>query len=1273
MLARLLVIIGGLLALVLFAALAVPPFIDWTGYRADFEREASAILNRKVEVRGEARARLLPFPSLTFTDVVVGGEAAGQPSMTVDTFSMDAELAPFLRGEILIFDMRLERPRAVIGLDEDGKVDWAPHSSSPFDAAQIAIESLTITDGEVKLRHGSSQRTHVLSNINASVSARSLLGPWRLDGFLLFDGEYSDISATTGRVDEEGRMRLRLQLRPDAYAVAIESDGNLSLEEGRLNYAGQFKLAQDKAGVPDAENAAIAPVKPEPGYRVSGQFFADHRKLTLDEFRFETGPADSPYAADGTAFLDYGPQPHFGIEASGAQVQLDEALAGEGFPVQGLAERIEAVERTLHALPHPAIPGSVDVKLPAVVAGDTTIRDIHLAAEPTQAGWLIHSLGASLPGRTRLEAEGVLDTGEAFGFRGHLLLAVAQPSGFAAWLAKDVDEAVRRLPAAGFSAAVDLSASHQHFNNLELMLGDTKFTGHMEATHKGDVRPSVALALKGGALDVEGLSAFASIFVSSEGVNRFAAQDLDLDIQAGPVDAWGLVAEQVDTVLRLRGAVLEIDRLALTGLAGASISATGRISDFPDKPAGRFDASLVALDLAPLVSVLEQHYGDHALIAGLGERIRTYPGLLEEARIDAVVSLATEKNGANGLAVSAQGEAGGSAFSASFSGQNKQAGWLDSPLSVTLGVRNQDATALLVLAGLPVLPLGLTGPGEVDILADGDLRDGMKTHALLTGDDFRASFEGVLSGEDGPALRGRLTLEAADIEPWLMTAGAALPGMGLGSSGVLDADVDYADGLLIFNTLSGTMNESAFSGDINVGLKAGKPHITGKLLLDDLDIAPLAAMLMGDGVLNSTGQDWSVTPFAATSTAPFSAELDLSVSALLVGHRASLYDAFFLLKLDSEQLRLQDFEARMFDGTVTGLLELKNAAGTGLFNAQMSLADAALGSMLSQTGLSGKVDVSAAFSSSGKSLDVMVKALSGSGTAGLKDLQIANLNEAGLPALLQTADEIGRDIDARKVAEFAPDIVASGNFAAQDTSLAFTIANGVLRVPPVRLSGDLADIPATVSASLFDGEVTVQGALAYRAGEDALVGSDPVVNFTVEGPLDGLQRQFDSAPLAQYLTQRSLEHEQQRVEAMQAELLEKQRLRREAAYYADLQAQRERAALVEEKRRQQEAEARARAEEAERVRVQQAEQAAREEQERLRREAQELQEAQKAARAKEEAQKAAREKEEARRAKEQPRVERVPLPPLVEGSDGAAPLPSEPFTLRNLLRSLGSP
>ncbi|TIL50373.1 MAG: hypothetical protein E5Y89_31605, partial [Mesorhizobium sp.] len=70
-----------------------------------------------------------------------------------------------------------------------------------------------------------------------------------------------------------------------------------------------------------------------------------------------------------------------------------------------------------------------------------------------------------------LEANGMLSVEDHFGFSGSLLLAVAQPSGFAAWLSRDVDEAIRRLPAAGFKAKVDLSEKRQAFSDLELILG----------------------------------------------------------------------------------------------------------------------------------------------------------------------------------------------------------------------------------------------------------------------------------------------------------------------------------------------------------------------------------------------------------------------------------------------------------------------------------------------------------------------------------------------------------------------------------------------------------------------------------------------------------------------------------------------------------------------------------------------------------------------------------------------------------------------------------
>jgi uncharacterized protein involved in outer membrane biogenesis len=1296
MLARLFVIFGGLFVLVLCAALVVPYFIDWTGYRADFEREASAILGRKVTVEGDATARLLPFPSVTFSNVTVAGGPGGQPAMAVETFSMDAELAPFLRGEVLIFDMRLVRPKATIDIAADGTVDWAMRPSSPFDLNQISIEKLTVTEGEIALRHAAGGRSHLISEINSTISAKSLAGPWRMDGSLRLDGLSTTVAASTGKAEGTGQMRLKLKVDPDAYPLVIETDGNAGIVNGAAVYSGQFKIsASDKNGADknsaqlrgaDGETVKVSAGKPDPGFRLNGKFSLNHQKLGVDEFRFETGPLDNPYTAAGKASVDLALAPRFAVEASGAQVQFDEAVGAAAGTGLTLSQRVAALEQALLDLPKPTIPGTVEVRLPAVVAGDTTVRDVHLSAEPTDGGWSVKSLAATLPGRATLEANGMLSVEDHFGFTGSLLLAVAQPSGFAAWLSKDVDEAIRRLPAAGFKAKVDLSEKRQAFSDLELILGKARFSGRIDSSQPADAKPSVLMQLEGGELDVDGLAAFASIFVSDKGANRFSDRDLDFQIKAGPVSAGGLTADTVDTALRLRDGLLEIDRLSVGGLAGASISATGRIKDFPASPTGKLDASVVAVDLRPLIDVAAQHNPDNAVLKGLASRAAAYPELFQDARIDLVTSAADNGDGTTGLAVSAQGKAGGSAFSASLSGKGAADRLLEAPVRLTFNARNADATALLALYGLPALPLGMLGEATTDVSAKGTFGGGLATSFSLAADDFKAGFDGTVADTpQGAVAKGKVSLDAADIEPWLMTTGVGLPGMGAGTSASLAADADFGNGLLVLSGLSGAVSEAAISGDVNVDVKDGLPHLAGALALDELDLDPMAVALFGDQSFLASNGAWPTTPFSQKSSLPFTADLDLTTAALAAGPFATAYDAALSLKLDQEGIRVTDLKAKLLGGALAGLFELKNNEGTGLFSGQMKLSGADLATVLPDAGVSGNGDFSIALSTSGKSVDAMVAALSGSGTTALKGLTIQGVNPDAFGAFIARADAIGRDIDAAKTAGFAPQIATDGRFAAKDTDIAFTIAGGLLRAPPVNLENPAATLSADITADLNASTVAAKGSITYRPGDEALVGSEPTVNFSVDGPFGAARREFDSEPLAQFLTQRALEKEQQRVEAMQAALLEKQRLRREVRYYAALQAERDR--VAEELRRQEE-EARLKAEadakakaEAEAQAQAEADAKAKAEADAKARAAQEAADAvakaeEQERRKAEEAMRIASEEKakldaERKAAEQAPKIDRAPVPSANDNPPPASPKPKlNPFSIDNLLKSL---
>lgn len=1176
MLARLFVFFGSLLVLALLAALVGPYFVDWTGYRTAFEREASAVLGRKVEVRGDASARILPFPSLSFADVVVGG-ADGQPALTAESFSMDAELAPFMSGEVLIFDMRLVRPKAVLKVAADGVVDWAVRPSTPFDPKNIEIENLSIVEGQIRVEDGASGRNIELTEINTTVSARSLNGPWRVGGSLRVNGKRSLLTASTGVSDGSGSINLNISASPEAFPVKIDAEGNATVKNGALSYAGNFRaigVRPAAAELRGSDGAAPAQEKQAPPNRLSGKFAFAQERLDIESFRFENGPVADPYVADGSAFIDLGKDARFSVVAKGAQFRLTEEDEAKPTDV-ALSERVAALEEFVSAFPRPTIPGGVEINLPAVVAGDTTIRDLALSAEPQEGGWRIKSASALLPGRSTLEAAGFLATGEVPRFEGSLLLAIKQPSGFAAWLSKDVGASMRRLTAAGFRADVMLDAERQRFDNLELILGNAKLTGAVERISSLNVKPVMVARLAAGQMDAETGAALVSLFTGDKGSARFAAHDLDVQVKAGPVSLAGLSAAGLDAAVRLKDNRLDIDRLSVSDVAGASLSATGSVRDLAADPIGDVDATVIADDLQPALQALAQQFPDIHMLRDMSERALVYPGLLGNTRLDVVASAAWAKDpqADTDVALSIKGNSGGSAIAATVSGPLGALGG-DKPLSASVEIANPDAAPLLALAGLQTFPLATVGQGKLAFDVKGAVATGLQTNASLQGDGFLLRFAGTAQDAgEAVAARGKVELQADDFEPWMMTLGAALPSMGFGTSAMLSMNADYSKGLLVLNDIGGTIGESTVAGDLNAEFGKDVPALSGALALDTLDLEPLAALVLGPQAIAPTdGLSWPTTAFQEKPLAPFSAEIELNVGALAAGVLLPLNDVNLSLKLDGSGIRASNIVGQAVGGTVNGLVELTNEAGAGLLSGQLSVKNADLSLAwpafgFGETGVTGRADISASVTSTGKSVEAMAAALAGSGAVSLREIRVSGLNDQALPRLIAQADAIGRNIDEAATAGFAPGMVQTGEFDAGAADFAFNIASGVVRMPATTFARDKAVLTVEARADVGQQTVAGDGAFAYRPGEDALVGSEPVVRLALSGPINAPQLALDTAPLAQFLTQRQLEIEQARVEAMQAGLLEKQRLRREAAYYAGLQKQRAALAAGEAARR----------------------------------------------------------------------------------------------------------
>src|SRR5690606_31398209 len=174
---------------------------------------------------------------------------------------------------------RLEAPRLRLGIGEDGAFDWLLQPETAIDPHQIRIEKITVERGQIHLRHGVAGREHLVSDLNARLSARTLAGPWRLDGSLSFDGLPMTVSGSTGSYVAGEGLRVRLALQPDDYPIAVESDGTMAFSEGGASYAGQFRMESLAAAETLEEQPFVVHVEDAPPpltYRIVRAFRLDH-------------------------------------------------------------------------------------------------------------------------------------------------------------------------------------------------------------------------------------------------------------------------------------------------------------------------------------------------------------------------------------------------------------------------------------------------------------------------------------------------------------------------------------------------------------------------------------------------------------------------------------------------------------------------------------------------------------------------------------------------------------------------------------------------------------------------------------------------------------------------------------------------------------------------------------------------------------------------------------------------------------------------------------
>ncbi len=1146
------------MVIALFAALIVPRFVHWNDYRASFAAEASRILGHRVHVEGDAHATILPSPSLTFTKVEVDDQN-GNNLMSVARFDVVIELMPLLQGQIKIISMTLENPVVHVSVDAAGKTAWLSRVKlrEPFDPDKVVFDNLTIQDGVLDYADAQTGVTLAFDGISAQVSARALSGPWHVDGSYLDEGRRVSFGISTGRVLDDGTIRVQVNAIPAGLPVTVTADGPLGIDPaGGLDWHGTYAISQVAAdgantGTGGSNDAANGPT----GWRSEGTFALTADQLDISKAVLSNGPVDRPISLAGTLKLNFGRTRSFAATAEANQIDLDRTLgAGPSQPVD-VSAAADSLVAWLIRLPVPDMPGSVHLSVPTIVVGGRIIEGVTFTAAPAKGGWQINSLSAKLPGQATVAASGLMTTRQKFGFVGEAHLAVQQPATFATWWRGGAQEGAGRLLAPfDLAGHAKIGPGSVQFDGVTARIADATITGGFGWTErtKDRRRELFATVDAKGRIDFTQVKALAELLVGRNLADASAlADDYSLQVSADALTFEDLTVKGVTVNAVYSDDALTVTTLQINDLAGAAIEGTnGRIENLSGDPRGHLVATLNAPKLTGLARLADRFLPQ----SGFTRWLDAAAPVLGVAVIGAKIT-APLPDGANGFALTI--ENGTAAFttieklSAAFTGGF--AHWRTKPAEITAKLSSPDSAQLARQFGLAAVTLAQDdGGGELTVQAKGVPADGLNTMVMANIAGLHATARGSLKIAENLAstFTGTVDADSDNIGPIVAMAGLDIPGGATGTALWLDkAPLSISGKGLGLTWKNGKIGSTIASGDVTLAPDAaGGWHIGGKVEADTVDLGWVAALGLGAAPLptGDPAEPWSHVPFGAPAYGAVSGTLQVAADRLDVGD-LGLTGTAFTLALQPQRIDVNLTAGQLAGGTVTGRMSVHNVGGNVNLAGQFDLKGAALESFVwrrdGRSVATGGLDLSAYFESTGHSPAGLVSTMTGGGVLTVTD-GVARYVNPNTERQIVRASDLGQQFSEDALRAAFSERIDADNLTFKNASGAFAIVAGAVRLKNLMVKTE--GLAAKGNAVIDFNTMTLDSDwnLAFDPVDNKVQGADPKAGIVFHGPIAAPVRSIDVLPFAAYLNEREAARMTEILALTEATRAEEERLNR---------------------------------------------------------------------------------------------------------------------------------
>jgi len=520
------ILIGVVVVLVLLAGAVViaPSFIDSNALKSQITTQARATTGRELTIDGNLEVRLFPAPALTANDVSLSNAEGGEAENMVALKAVEVRVAlmPLLSGQVQVERIRLVGPVINIEKFADGRTNLeikpsdtatkakptssvestpsSPESTTGGGGMDIRLDNFEVIEGSVVYRDMATGVVERVDNLDATLRAGSLNGPFEAQGQARVRGVPLAFEVSLGQIIEQRTVPVNAVLNAPGGAHAQITGAVLGLEadprfKGKIKIKGQSLalLLDAVAGAGAGAGAGVAPTLLGQTYTMESQIDASAASVGLKEFEFQLGQSRATGAID--VALKDGVQ--FDVQLKASRIDVDAMLdaIGKGAPSTARGDGAASAVASIAPAPPktqagakasakgfafpPGVTGTVQLTVDALTVKGGLVSDVRLAAELADGELALSQMQAMAPGVTDVAVFGFVRPSEGEPrFEGNVEVTSSDPTGLTNWLGVQLPAGVAgRVKRVTYKSKVLADAKQVVVSGLEITADKSKLSG----------------------------------------------------------------------------------------------------------------------------------------------------------------------------------------------------------------------------------------------------------------------------------------------------------------------------------------------------------------------------------------------------------------------------------------------------------------------------------------------------------------------------------------------------------------------------------------------------------------------------------------------------------------------------------------------------------------------------------------------------------------------------------------------------------------------------